>query len=41
MGFLAFTTFDLVHNLIGILHITFNVFLYTVAVFLVNGKMNE
>ena len=41
MGFLAFTTFNLVHNLIGILYIIFNVFLYTVAVFLVNGKINE
>ena len=35
------TTFDLVNNLVGILHIIFNVFLYTVVVFLVNGKMNE
>ena len=44
IGFLAFTTFDLVNNLVGILYIIFNVFLYTVAVFLVNGKnesMNE
>ena len=44
IGFLAFTTFDLVNNLVGILYIIFNVFLYTVVVFLVNGKnesMNE
>ena len=41
MGFLAFTTFDLVNNLVGILYIIFNVFLYTVVVFLVNGKINE
>ena len=44
MGFLAFTTFDLVNNLVGILYIIFNVFQYTVVVFLVNGKikwMNE
>ena len=39
IGFLAFTTFDLVNNLVGILYITFNVFLYTVVVFLVNGKI--
>ena len=44
MGFLAFITFDRVNNLVGILYIIFNVFLYTVVVFLVNGKiksMNE
>ena len=44
MGFLAFTTFDLVNNLVGILYIIFNVFLYAVVVFLVKGKikwMNE
>ena len=40
-GFLAFTTFDLVNNLVGILYIIFNVFLYTVVVFLVNGKIND
>ena len=34
-------TFDLVNNLVGILYIIFNVFLYTVVVFLVNGKINE
>ena len=39
IGFLAFTTFDLVNNLVGILYIIFNVFLYTVVVFLVNGKI--
>ena len=42
IGFLAFTTFDLVNNLVEILYIIFNVFLYTI-VFVVNGKnkMNE
>ena len=38
IGFLAFTTFNLVNNLVGILYIIFNAFLYTVVVFLVNGK---
>ena len=40
---LAFITFDLVNNFVGILYIIFNVFLYAVVVFLVNGKnkMNE
>ena len=38
MGFLAFTTFDLVNNLVEYCNI-FNVFLYTVVVFLVNGKI--
>ena len=41
IGFLAFTTFDLVNNLVGILYIIFNVFLYNVVVFLVNGKIND
>ena len=43
-GFLAFTTFNLVNNLVGIFYIIFNVFLYTVVVFLVKSKrkgMNE
>ena len=40
IGFLAFTIFNLVNNLvIGILYIIFNVFLFTVVVFLVNGKI--
>ena len=41
IGFLAFTTLDLVGNLVGILYIIFNVVLYTVVAFLVNDKMNE
>ena len=41
MGFLAVTVFDLVNNLVGMLYIICNVFLYTVVVFLVNGKINE
>ena len=44
IAFLAFTTFDLVNNLVGILYIIFHVSLYTVVVFLVKGKikwMNE
>ena len=40
-GFLAFTTFDLVNNLVAILYFIFNVFLYTVVVFLFNGKIND
>ena len=40
IGFRAFTTFDLVNNLVAILYIIF-VFLYTVVVFLVNGKIND
>ena len=39
MGFLAFTTFDLVNNLVAILYSIFNVFLYTFVVFLVDGKI--
>ena len=39
IGSLAFTTIDLVKNLVAILYIIFNVFLYTVVVFLVNGKI--
>ena len=41
IGFLAFITFNLVNNLVGILYIIFNVFLYTVVVFLVKGKIYE
>ena len=41
IGFHASTTFDLVNNLVAILYIIFNVFLYTVVVFLVNGKIND
>ena len=38
-GSLAFTTFDPVNNVVGILYIVFNVFLYSVVVFLVNGEI--
>ena len=38
MGFLAFTTFDLVNNLVAILYSIFNVFLYTLLYFWLMAK---